>query len=484
MVSHYFYLNELHIKNIMRKTNLFYTSGVDSKFLTFSNYTESLTGNFISTDTKIFPSKFLCIEAKKDDTLHFNKEEFIKVLITYYENKLAALRDHNIYFNEKCEDYMTPLAYLLKSFDIFFGKGNWQITYYGDITEQDFNGTYTDTICVIDSGCDFYKQFNIIEDNSSEKNDKTAKMDGDENETPPVLYTKENNKNCLYNWDKNDLITFFETIHGKIPSDLTDEEKENYIIEHFPIKPIFDDEENYAYKFSEDSLYKIEFKKNSLFNKSNTTNETVVEVCESCGCEREITQSKNEQLEHQIRFNIVIPLFEITNMNYHANDVMIDNNDANTVILDLKDDAYRKNVPLGIWFADEPIVLKKDLKTGFAQTWSLVISSQFKPFPYAKMQVNQTNDMSNSNAFPTFAMVLSKQNEILEKFNYLEGIILSQQEQISNIQAQIKNTVLESNVDNIKKNFMKYQYDMTEKFNKLKQTVTEFMDNIRWNGTE
>ena len=61
---------------------------------------------------------------------------------------------------------------------------------------------------------------------------------------------------------------------------------------------------------------------------------------------------------------------------------------------------------------------------------------------------------------------------------------MSQQEQISNIQAQIKNTVLESNVDNIKKNFMKYQYDMTEKFNKLKQTVTEFMDNIRWNGTE
>ena len=228
----------------------------------------------------------------------------------------------------------------------------------------------------------------------------------------------------------------------------------------------------------------MKYQKNSLFNKSNTVNETVVEVCESCGCEREITQSNNEQLEHQIRFNVVIPLFEITNMNYHANDVMIENNDANTVTLDLRDDAYRKNVPLGIWFADEPIVLKKDLKTGFAQTWSLVISSQFKPFPYAKMQVNQTNDMSNSNAFPTFAMVLSKQNEILEKFNYLESIILSQQEQISNIQAQIKNTVLESNVDNIKKNFMKYQYDMTEKFNKLKQTVTEFMDNIRWNGTE
>ena len=81
-------------------------------------------------------------------------------------------------------------------------------------------------------------------------------------------------------------------------------------------------------------------------------------------------------------------------------------------------------------------------------------------------------------------MVLSKQNEILEKFNYLEGVILSQQEQINSIQSQIKNTVLESNIDSIKKNFMKYQHDMTEKFNKLKQTVSEYMDNIRWNATE
>ena len=445
----------------MRKTNLFYTTGIDSKFLTFSNYTESLTGNFISTDTKLFPSKFLCIEAKKDDSLEFNKNEFIKVLITYYENKLAALRDHNVYFNEKCEDYMTPLAYLLKTLDLYFGRDNWRITYYGDITEQDFNGTYTDTICVIDSGSDFYRQSNITEYVSDERNIKIAKIDGNENETPAVLYDKENNKNYLYNWSVNDLITFFETIYGKIPSGLTSTEKEEYAIEHFPIKPIFDDEENYSYDFYEDSLYKIELKKNSKFN-----NDT------------------DEQLQNQIKFNIVIPLYEITNMNYHVNDVMIDNNDSDIVTINLKDDAYRKNVPLGIWFADEPIILKKDINTGFAQTWSLVISSQFKPFPYAKMQVNQTNDMSNSNAFPTFAMVLSKQNEILEKFNYLEGVILSQQEQISSLQSQIKNTMLESNVDNIKRNFMKYQHDMTEKFNKLKQTVTEYMDNIRWNGAE
>ena len=59
-----------------RKTNLFYNEGPDSKFLTFSNYTESLTGNFLSTDTKLYPSMFLClyIPSLTNDA---NKKEFI-----------------------------------------------------------------------------------------------------------------------------------------------------------------------------------------------------------------------------------------------------------------------------------------------------------------------------------------------------------------------------------------------------------------------
>jgi hypothetical protein len=44
-----------------RKTNLFYLSGDESNFLTFSNYGESLTGNFLATNWKMFPSRFLCL---------------------------------------------------------------------------------------------------------------------------------------------------------------------------------------------------------------------------------------------------------------------------------------------------------------------------------------------------------------------------------------------------------------------------------------
>lgn len=124
-----------------RKTNLFYNSGQDSKFLTFSNYTEALTGNFLSTNTKLFPSTFLCLNIPsltKD-----NKADFIKnVLIAEYENKLATLRD-------VIGENVLPLQYLIEY--LLKYDSNTKITYIGNITEQDYLGSYTDTICIIDT---------------------------------------------------------------------------------------------------------------------------------------------------------------------------------------------------------------------------------------------------------------------------------------------------------------------------------------------
>ena len=96
-----------------RKTNLFYVDGPDSKFITFSNYTEALTGNFLSTDTKLFPDKFLCLKLKNLNAS--TKPKFIKYLAKYYENKLAALRDYSIEKNNNQEDEILPLAYLLEA---------------------------------------------------------------------------------------------------------------------------------------------------------------------------------------------------------------------------------------------------------------------------------------------------------------------------------------------------------------------------------
>lgn len=138
-----------------RRTNLFYNSGEDSKFLTFSNYTECLTGAFLSTNTKLFPSKFICL-----NILNLNKEEFINGLVAYYENKLATLRDYAVNTENRKLDELNPLSYLLRYLS---NNGISNIAYIGDITEQDYNGTFSDTICVINTSKMFSGQ--IITDN-------------------------------------------------------------------------------------------------------------------------------------------------------------------------------------------------------------------------------------------------------------------------------------------------------------------------------
>ena len=169
-----------------RKTNLFYNSGPDSKFLTFSNYTEALTGNFLSTNTKLFPSTFLCLNIPSLNKE--NKQAFINnSLIKYYENKLANLRDR------VNEDEVFPLSYLIETFMKF--DPNTSISYIGNITEQDYLGSYTDTICIIDTQ---YLQSAIItpidnEETDSREADSTLYgwydiIDDDEVYTGPSVY--------------------------------------------------------------------------------------------------------------------------------------------------------------------------------------------------------------------------------------------------------------------------------------------------------
>nr|DAR81036.1 MAG TPA: hypothetical protein [Caudoviricetes sp.] len=128
-----------------RRTNLFYTDGPDSKFLTFSNYTEALTGHFLSTYTKLYPSRFLCCYIPDIDV---NKPIIIKSLIKYYESKLAFLRD---YFDgqsrSKANDILLPLNYLLDC--LTSSVDGFEVRAINEITEQDYNGTYTDTICIV-----------------------------------------------------------------------------------------------------------------------------------------------------------------------------------------------------------------------------------------------------------------------------------------------------------------------------------------------
>ena len=133
---------------MQRRTNLFYTSGTDSAFVTFSNYTESLTGSFISTDWKLFPSKFICLKVEGLNTE--TKTEFIKHIAAYYENKLAFIRDWCVINNRRIDETILPFEWLIEEFIEKFGYENVKVTFISEIVEQNYNGVYADTICTID----------------------------------------------------------------------------------------------------------------------------------------------------------------------------------------------------------------------------------------------------------------------------------------------------------------------------------------------
>ena len=101
--------------------------------------------------------------------------EFINGLVAYYENKLATLRDYAVNTVNRSLDELNPLSYLLRYLS---NNGISNIAYIGDITEQDYNGTFADIICTIDSTevkkgnivRNIYKdKYEIIEYTGSEK---------------------------------------------------------------------------------------------------------------------------------------------------------------------------------------------------------------------------------------------------------------------------------------------------------------------------
>lgn len=379
-----------------RKTNLFYINSQDSNFLTFSNFTEALTGNFLSTDWKVYPSRFLClyIPSLLDDNNKINIEkqsEFIRnYLVSYYENKLAFLRDYytkslkegistittsedltaDNYQNElhdletfDIEADINAFAWLFKT--IYDFDENTEISFIGDVTEFDYKGTYTDTICIINSNDGYTAECKITGYKIS-VDSKVQKLY--DYETTP-----------LYGWDSTEL-------EGSDYSDLEITVDEN------------SDESKYYNIYSEWNLEKTEYDDRNF-----------------------------------IKFNVIIPLFDITNIDYRTNfnevneEVTIEENlELKNYIYNEEEDKLEKqdidytdkekrsiNNPLGIWFSDELIELRRDPESKYAPSWSLIISSQFKPFPYSNKYNNDNiTAIDNQQGFYTYAKILSQQTNI------------------------------------------------------------------------
>ena len=576
-----------------RKTNLFYTTGPDSKFITFSNYTESLTGNFLSTDTKIFPSRFIALYIKG---LNKNtKASLIKYLADYYESKLAVLRDHFDYNKSDIEKSVPPLNYLLEallrikeitknevvathsitnnSYVNFIKDGNdtsnltsnlisysdvIKFKYISDITEQDYNGTFTDTICNIDLRKFAYISSIELTDNFNDnvvQFDKPVTLYGWDSDVPEEYtyehtipdsiqgidldrYMKPYLAENIVTADENGSTTNYQRIEYIIDTTLenvinihdemiTDNKSLADIIDEYMTSNEYDDIASAisAILHSTDSeLMSFQNKLNNLL--SNEDNGTSYDIIIFYDSEHPnilyayngadvvtLDMSKNNEYnidpevlklnistsnDEEMEFNCIIPLYDIVDINYKSNfntiERIISVNGEGEIDLtpSVTNKMYCTNVPLGMWFYTDGDVneddttsmkLYLDTESGFSQSWSLTIASQFKPFPYSSKMPSELTTNSNTNAYATFAQVLASQSAMIDNFNKLTRTIAYMNDHIRNMESQLANLGTSYNIDNIHREFNNFEINMNNKFNVLKDDVINQLSYLKWHTT-
>ena len=575
-----------------RKTNLFYTTGPDSKFITFSNYTESLTGNFLSTDTKIFPSRFIALYIKG---LNKNtKASLIKYLADYYESKLAVLRDHFDYNKSDIEKRVPPLNYLLEALlrikeinenevvythsiaankikdendtsnsnesNLISYSDVIKFKYISDITEQDYNGTFTDTICNIDlrkfayiSSIELTDDFN---DNVVQF-DKPATLYGWDSDVPEEYTYEHTIPDSIQGIDLDRYMTTYlaENILTADENDSTEEngsttndKRIEYIIDT-TLENVIDIHKK---KITEDTTFAdilaTEMETNEYDDKAsaisallhstdsnlmelqNTLNDllsneaydiiifydyTEADILYAYNGADVVTldMSKNNEYnidpevlklnistsnDEEMEFNCIIPLYDIVDINYKSNfntiERIISVNGEGEIDLtpSVTNKMYCTNVPLGMWFytdGDEnendttSMKLYLDTESGFSQSWSLTIASQFKPFPYSSKMPSELTTNSNTNAYATFAQVLASQSAMIDNFNKLTRTIAYMNDHIRNMESQLANLGTSYNIDNIHREFNNFEINMNNKFNVLKDDVISQLSYLKWHTT-
>jgi len=427
-----------------RKTNIFYdANSSDSSFLTFNNYTEALTGDILSIDYKLWPSRFLCIYI--ENLTSETKQDFVNKLQNYYENKLATLRD-----NLDDDSVIKPLNYLLtflywwsynKTYEndqkspfeieeaLYGGNADVlscvELNYISDIVEQQYNGTYSDIICTINPSKWHKPQIKYIDliDDQNEEIDINAYM------TTPNSVFELSSVSRLHGWENENNQSILEKVSS-------------------PIEDIIKTSEN-----TEEHIYYV---------KSLIKELKIIEVNDATN----------------LKFNLVIPLFNVINT-VNSND--IENDDENLTSIDLNN---KVNIPLGIYFTDDDINLS--INGNFATNWSLLISTQFSAFPFSfDIQQNFDDSQSTKQAYITFAQILAKQTDVTDALTKYDNLVKSLQERIIMLESKLNNISSVQNIDSIVQNVTnlsnKIENYISTINNKLEQLDNKIEDSkLKW----
>lgn len=425
---------------VIRKTNLFqqytganvYIDGAKSMFFPLSNYSESLTGSHLSVDAKLYPSAFICLYIKELDSSYKSKpmiNNFMRRIVRFYENKMAFLRDmaasgdiDNFTLNN-----IEPLPYLLHY--IQKNTTEFKIVYIGNIAEQDYDGVYSDMMMTIEQDTTPRKYDFIVADKYSSCED-WCKNSTDANK---IRYNFSDAANpYLYGWS-------YKKTDG-------------------------------TYEYTGPSIWKDVCPGFDIGDRDTSTSETFRYVSNISSYYKGINciYDSDAVNVNVLKFNFVIPLYDVfiddlrsssdqgTEAAHYIDDTAptsetdvttIDFTDSGVIKKKYNRSLYDTLVPYGIWWSGyRPVQIISS--NGESPSWTLTLSQQFKPFPYSLNNIDANDNRSNLNwasdkeysslIHDTFAQILSRQNNAIDKIMEQDKSIVELRNEIEALKTLIK----------------------------------------------
>ena len=134
---------------------------------------------------------------------------------------------------------------------------------------------------------------------------------------------------------------------------------------------------------------------------------------------------------------------------------------------------------------DNFIELIKDQNLNLYPNWSLLISSQFKPFPYSTLKKenatsNNPDSQSIANSFSTFAEVLSKMNEVLDNFNKINIDLSNLDQRIKSIEKNLNNIGTVSNINKLDEKVVQIESSVNERIEDFTKKLYGYLNNLKW----
>lgn len=138
---------------------------------------------------------------------------------------------------------------------------------------------------------------------------------------------------------------------------------------------------------------------------------------------------------------------------------------------------------MGVWFSGmKPVVLNRDCNTGYCQTWSLALSSQFKPFPYSHYMPDEITETSKLDAFMTFAQILTRQNEMMDSLTLMMGQIADISNRLNIVESNLGSSGTSNNLDGMKQEIVNMNNYLNNQLTEIRNEIAE--RELKWINRE